>query len=149
MNLREIDKLVAVHVMGLRPGIDFGTWDEHKWVRDKNGEIADIEMGEYHTGIMCERCSETFESESDEDITVCKVYIPNYTTTLYLTKLVIGKLKEKFIIEIRIETDYVECTLSYEDSNNEDRLFAAVAAEAETMELAICLAALKAYQVQI
>lgn len=62
---------------------------------------------------------------------------------------VVEKLKEDFIVEISIESESVECRLFKEDPDNDEILFSALAVEADTVPLAICLAALKSRGVEV
>lgn len=54
---RDLDDAVAVRVMGLVPGTDFGAWTEHDWKLDEDGDVDTSDLGDdRHNGPMCSRC---------------------------------------------------------------------------------------------
>jgi len=84
---RELDALVAEHVFGLKPGVDFGAFHDHDWKRASDGRIEECDGGEYHSGPQCVRCLYWFCSacarhRMEEDrSTPCEVAPRRYSTT--------------------------------------------------------------------
>lgn len=151
MDTNKINQLIAEKIMGLQPQVDFGTWSEHEWYLDEDGDVDTFKMEyENHNGPMCRRCGYSYchhcQDEPDEP---CIKEVPEYTNSLIRMWEVVAKLKEDFIVEIRIKSESVECRLFKENNDNEEILISALAVEADTVPLAICLAALKSRGVNI
>lgn len=78
-----LDALVAEHIMGLKPGVDFGEWPEHKWKRHADGtiDVFAYEVG-YHNGPACERCGYSYcEHCQDGPTQPCIVEPKPYSTS--------------------------------------------------------------------
>lgn len=92
----ELDALVAERVMGLQPGVDFGSWSEHYWKRLANGEIDDFGLeSEHHNGPMCARCYYAYcEHCQDGPDQPCAVKPPRYSTEIQYAWRVIERIKE-------------------------------------------------------
>lgn len=74
---------------------------------------------------------------------------PNYSESISTAWQVVERLKKDYIVEIIVEDDFVECRLQIEDNDNPELLYTALAVEAETVPIAICLAALKSKGVEL
>jgi len=141
MDTNKINRFIAEKIIGLQPQVDFGIWDEHDWHLDENGDIDMFAMEyENHNGPSCKRCGYSYCHHcQDGPDRPCEIHVPEYTNSLILMWDVVAKLKEDFIVEISIGSESVECRLFKKDPDNDY----ALAAEADTVPLAICLAALK------
>lgn len=80
---------------------------------------------------------------------IAKQPVPRYSTNIQYAWEVVDKLKKQNIVEIAIEAEFVECRLLTEFEYNLERLFIALAAEAETAPMAICLVALKSVGIEV
>lgn len=139
MDTQKINQLVAEKIMGLQSQVDFGSWTTHDWYLDEDGDIDTFAM-EYgnHNGPMCKRCSYSYchhcQDEPDEP---CEIDVPNYTKSISTAWGIVEKLKNDYIVEIIIEDNLTTCKL--QEKNSGTVLFA----KAETVPLAICLAAIE------
>jgi len=95
----ELDALVAEKVMGLKPGVDFGSWPEHDWKRDEDGEIAPFGYdGDTHNGPQCTRCHHSYcehcHPEGDPYDPTREVRPPAYSTAIIRAWQVVERLDE-------------------------------------------------------
>lgn len=146
--IKKINELIAEKIMGLQPQIDFGTWPEHDWQLDEDGEIDEFVLDVHnHNGPGCNRCYYSYCHHClDGPDEPCEKKAPDYAGSISTVMQVIDKLKEKYIVEIEIDRNGVECRLLNEYLDNEDESFTALATEGDTIPIAVCLAALKSIE---
>ena len=93
---KELDKLVAVHVMELKEGVDFGTFSEHEWMKDEYGDVDDSAWTSgYCSGPVCVRCGHTYciHCNNDEDKhTLCKEEVLGYSCNLFSIDKILKKI---------------------------------------------------------
>ena len=147
MDIKQINEIIATQFFGLKPSIDFGTWETHDWHLDSFGEIDELRMQyDNHNGPSCKRCGYSYcvhcQEGADEP---CEKEAPIYTTNYGFWK-VLDKLKELYIVNIEIDSENVTCILNRVDPNNEDRIVYSFAVEAESVPMAICLSAIKSLE---
>lgn len=92
----DLDALVAEHVMGLKPQVDFGRWPEHEWKRDEKGEVDEYacDTDENGSSRMCVRCyctPDLWRTEDKAD-SECVVEPFEYSTSHYLLKPILDRM---------------------------------------------------------
>lgn len=131
---KQLDAEVAERVMHLRPGVDFGTWPEHDWIRDAEGEIDThaCETDEVH-GPRCRRCSYAYPVGWAHETGPCEVAPPYYSRSIEAAWEVVEALRSRYG-QVRLESYPWGWQLEGPG----------FVGEGHTMPLAICLAALRA-----
>jgi hypothetical protein len=145
MTKREANRIIAERIMGI-DSEKFEGLGTHEWYLNDDGEIdTSAYYEENHNGPMCMRCGYSYchhcQDGPDERI-MCKSEPNSYTDHILYFNSVTKKLIEKFRIEVTIiEAGTVECRLI-----SKEEVFKA---KAETLSLALCIAALNSIGFEI
>jgi hypothetical protein len=86
----ELDALLAEKVMGLKPDVDFGKWEEHTWA------VPDDEIECEFSSYVCTRCRLTPGWLNDSELPggPCVVKPLPYSSAMSLAWLLVKKLIE-------------------------------------------------------
>lgn len=106
---RDIDALVAEHVMGLRPGVDFGEWPQHDWKKDASGEDVHWNNGHCY-GPICLRCGHSFCVGCDPDLEeqACRRDPPAYSTDIAAAWQVVERMARRHDLLLHLRDTGVE-----------------------------------------
>lgn len=148
MDKNKINKILAEKMFSLKPGVDFFKNGKHEWYLDENGEIDMFAYQEdYHNGPVCKNCGYFYCEHCDENVNEsCEKNIPEYTSKLGFWK-VLEKLKEDYIVDIKVNNDSVDCRISSKFLDK-DNFPIVILVEADSIPLAVCLAAVKSLDVK-
>jgi len=146
MEDKKINELIAIHVMGLKPQVDFGKWKEHDWALDEKGHIDEFALDiEGHNGPKCKRCyvSRCIHCDGEEIFKEsCEILPPDYISDGYLTSLEMTRVFNKIMkegnkVSLTFFNDVYGCWFNdiYVTDKNPRR--------------AICIAILKAKNIEI
>jgi hypothetical protein len=154
---REMDVAIAEKVMGLIPQKDFGSWPEHEWKIGERGEIARLDLSEYHMGPQCLRCYYCYcDGCCEGEKGPCEKKPKPYSTSISAAWEVVEKLTAGENGCFELQQDFggrfnasFYIMLSLDDPRREGGRYGNWQYEcedADTAPLAICRAALKAVE---
>ncbi len=143
-----LDAKIAERVMGLTPGVDFGSWPEHDWKRTENGEIDNWAWDtDNHGGPSCVRCYYGYcDGCQDAPTEPCEVEPPTYSTNITCAWEVVERMGELGHIKWQVDHDQDGYTAMFSRlvTEGSDQGWQWVQRSAKTAPIAIVRAALAA-----